>query len=448
MNLRQQIIQDRIEKTAQHLDISQDLAFLRFAHSLITGTSLHALDPADVTEGGQGKQIDVFSIDQDSEEATIYILQVKHTDSISSNALVLLRNGLKWVFNKPKSDVVALKNVPLKDRILEYRSIQSDLGPANIRVHVGFVTNAITADASGEVMQEAAALTDQFDNGTFQLFEFKVWGADELVTQLNLIEKHSRKIDADIPIRYDANTPSLIKYHASGLKGIVCTTTAKEMAKIVNADPSESVFDLNVRRFLGTKGAVNADIMKTCSDRSASHLFWFLNNGITIVCDSADPVTDPDKPHIKIKNLQIVNGCQTSKTLALADSQKKLVQDTRVLLRIYETQDVDLVRKMVLTTNNQNKISSRDLRANDPVQVDMERGFKRYGIHYERKLHQFDSMASTETSSIVPNEVVAQSYLAIVLKKPPTLVGENTKCGGNFMIRYSAGGSSSRTSSQ
>ena len=54
--------------------------------------------------------------------------------------------------------------------------------------------------------------------------------------------------------------PELIKYHSHGLKGIICTTTAKEIARIVNEDDKGFVFDLNVRKYLGNLGTVNKDI--------------------------------------------------------------------------------------------------------------------------------------------------------------------------------------------
>jgi hypothetical protein len=90
--------------------------------------------------------------------------------------------------------------------------------------------------------------------------------------------------------------------------------------------------------------------------------------------------------------MQIVNGCQTATTLAVSQKDGTLASDVRVMVRIYETSDTDLVDKIVLTTNNQNKISSRDLRANDPVQIDMESGFQIYDFYYERKTRQFDTI--------------------------------------------------------
>ncbi len=418
MNLRQQIVQERVEKTVQDLSVTEDVAFARFVHTLIVGQSMHAFDPADFVDGGQDKQVDIVTLEQDDNEATVYIVQAKKTTSFSSNVLIQMRNGLDWVFNKSRADVNRLANMRFKDRITEYRSIQSAIGPSNIHVQVAFVTNGLEDEISEEFKQEEKTIRDQYDNDTFASFEFRAWGANELVTRMNALEKRDRKINEDIRIRYDANNPSLIRYHAEGLKGIICSATAREIARVVNDDITGSVFDANIRRFLGTRGAVNSDIFNTCSQADESYLFWFLNNGVTIVCEHCEAVTDPDNPHVKIKNMQIVNGCQTATTLAMAEREGKLAPDTRVLLRIYEAADSDLVDKIVLTTNNQNKINSRDLRANDPVQVDMERAFASYGYSYERKPRQYDNQDNIDVQRIIANEIVAQSYLAVVLKKP------------------------------
>jgi len=53
MNLRQQIIQERVEKTARDLKLTEDMAFLRFAHSSIIGKSKHSFDKSDLIDGGK-----------------------------------------------------------------------------------------------------------------------------------------------------------------------------------------------------------------------------------------------------------------------------------------------------------------------------------------------------------------------------------------------------------
>jgi hypothetical protein len=438
MNLRQQIIQDHIDKTINLLNVDKDIAFLRFSHSLITGVSVHSFDLDDFVDGGQDKQIDIITIDEAGDRADVYILQVKNTASFSSNALIQMRNGLNWIFNKTRKDVLTLKNVEFKDKILEYRALQSNLGPSNIRILVGFVTNGIFSKISDEFIQERQTIIDEYDNDTFEEFEFVTYGADELVTLLKAQQRQTRRIDAEIRMKYDANNPSLIKYYAQDLKGLVCSVPAQEIARLVNADTVGAIFDLNLRRFLGIRGTINKDILATCKSAQSSYEFWFLNNGITVVCDEMDPVTDPDNPIIKLKNMQIVNGCQTSTALALAQKDNKLASDVRVLLRIYETNDPDLIGKIVLTTNNQNKIGGRDLRANDDAQLDMETGFKIYNYFYERKSRQFDE-EDIDASRIIPNDLVAQSYLSVVLKNPADGRARKYKLWGDLYNKIFSG---------
>jgi hypothetical protein len=438
MNLRQQVIVNRVEELASTLGIGDTDAFMRLAFSLVAGKSVHDFDPGDVVDGGQDKQMDVFAIEEQNDSADVYIVQTKYSDSFSSNALVQLGNGLRWVFQRPRKDLDSLSNTALRDKILEYRAIQSNLGPSNIQVHVFFVTNGDASKVSAEFLQELKGIQETYGNDTFEMFSIAPFGFNELTDLSKSQERQTRRVDAELKVKYDANNPSLIKYYAQDLQGLVCSIPASEIARLVNENPDGAVFDLNIRRFLGSRGAVNKEINSTCTSLESSYEFWFLNNGITVVCDKFDPVTDPDNPHVKLKNLQIVNGCQTATTIALAQKAGALAQDVRVLTRIYQTQDPALVDKIVLTTNNQNKISSRNLRANDPVQIDMERGFSIYGYYYERKPRQFEGQV-IDLKKLFTNEYVAQAYLSIVLKTPSDGRARKYKVWGESHARIFSG---------
>jgi AIPR protein len=355
--------------------------------------------------------------------------QTKNTSSFSSNSLIQMGNGLQWIFTRPRKDLALLGNKALRDKAYEVRSIVSNLGPSNVRVHVRFVTRGNPAEISDEFRQELNAIRKEFDNGTFEEFDLRACGVNDLMAMMKAQERATRRINGDLKIRYDVNTPSLIRYHSQNLKGLVCTISAQEIARLVNQDQTAAIFDLNLRRFLGSEGAVNKDILTTCTDVTSSYEFWFLNNGIAIVCDSCDPVTDPDDAHVKLKNMQIVNGCQTAASLAKAEREGKLAPDVRVLVRIYETADSDLVNRIVLTTNNQNRITSRDLRANDSVQLDMEKAFQIYGYYYERKTWQYHGQR-IPAAKILANEFVGQCYLAVVLRNPGDARGRKYKIWG------------------
>jgi hypothetical protein len=438
MNLQQQIIANRVDELASTLGIQVTDAFMRLAFSLVTGKSVHAFDPSDIVDGGQDKQMDVFAIEEQGDSADVFIVQTKYTDSFSSNALIQLGNGLRWVFQRTRKDLDSLANTALRDKILEYRALQSNFGPSNIRVHVRFVTNGDASAVSSEFSQELKGIREAYGNDIFEAFSIDPIGFNELTDLSKMQERQTRRVDAELRVKYDANNPSLIKYYAQDLQGLVCSIPASEIARLVNENPDGAVFDLNIRRFLGSRGAVNKDIQSTCTSVESSYEFWFLNNGITVVCDKFDPVTDPDNAHVKLQNLQIVNGCQTATTIALAQKEGRLVPDVRILTRIYQTQDPALVDKIVLTTNNQNKISSRDLRANHPVQMDMQRAFSIYGYYYERKPRQFDGQA-VDLKKLFTNEYVAQAYLAIVLKTPSDGRARKYKVWGDSHARIFAG---------
>lgn len=418
MTLRQQLIADRVANLASTLGIPQDQAFERLVHSLVTGQSVHSLDPADWVDGSQDKQIDLISIDEEDKEAEIFIISAKFIGGFSSNAIILMRNGLGWIFKRPRADVDTNSNDAFRDKILEVRSVLSGVGPSNLTVRCYFATNGLSSEISDEYRQEVRGILAEYDNRTFSEFTFDPLGADELVGLINRIERRDRSVNADVPIHCNANAPSLIRYDSQGLKGLICTAKARDIGELVNRDTSGALFDSNIRRFLGHGRSVNSDILRTATDAASSYLFWFLNNGITIVCDRFDAVTDPDNPMVKITNLQIVNGCQTATALAHAARDESLRPDTRVLLKIFETTDSTLASRIVLTTNNQNRISTRDLKANDAVQQDMQRGFERYNLLYEHKINQYATTVLTAGQKIVSNEYVGQAYLAIALRKP------------------------------
>jgi len=438
MNLRQQIVATEVERLQAALSSDPDHAFLRFAHSLVTGQSVSAFEPDDLVEGGQDKQLDVITIHEDGESADIYILQTTFTESFSSNALIQLANGLRWLFERPRTDLATLTNQALRDKIIQYRSVQSSLGPSNIRIHVAFATNGPPDHISPEFRQELRGIQTAYSSGIFETFDIRPVGCDDLVALLRAQDRQSKRIDAEMRIKYDANNPSLIRYYAQDFKGLVCTVPATEIARLVNADSEGAIFDLNIRRYLGAHGAVNSDILDTCSSPESSYEFWFLNNGLTIVCDSFDAATDPDNPHIKLKNMQIVNGCQTAATLAIAAKEGTLAPDVRVMARVYETADRGLVERIVLTTNNQNRISSRDLRDNGAVQQDLERAFANHGYLYERKARQYDE-ATVDATKIVANELAAQFYLAVVMRNPADARGRKYKIWSEHYTRIFSG---------
>ncbi|MAR92740.1 MAG: hypothetical protein CML06_17940 [Pseudomonadales bacterium] len=425
IKIRQTWIEEETEVVAKDLKVSDDEAFLYLSISNLLECSVDDIAPEDIVDGGHDKQIDFIHIEDDTSNgnAEITIAQCKNSNGFGSTTVVQMKNGLDWIFEVPKKQLSELKNQDFVNKIIEIRELRQAYGAGNLNVSVYHITNGDKTQLSDEYLSEEKKIKQKYENLGFREFKFSQIGAHELVELLNYHTKSKRKINVDIPIIYDVNRPSLINFSQGDTKSYVCTVSGKELAIAASSEPRDAIFDLNVRPYYGSRGKVNKEIWDTCtSDQSAR--FWFLNNGVTMVCDSFDFNSDPDLPCVKLTNAQIVNGCQTTVTLREAYEKQLLQEDTKVLLKIYATDNPNLVERITLTTNNQNKITDRDLRANDPVQRDIEQlMLDKYGYFYERKNKQYSNLRGPDKKKVVNSPKAAQAYLAIVKFKPANARG-------------------------
>jgi len=424
--IRQNWISEQTEYLKKELQFKKlDDAFLWLTTSLLLDSSPNEIDPEDIVDGGQDKQIDFIHIEdnQDKGFAEILIVQAKNTDGFSSNAVIGIENGLDWIFERPFNDVDKLKNTSFKNKIKEIRQLRLDYGASNLSIKVFHITNGDKSLLSDEYLEQVKKIADKYSNLGFDSFIFDQLGAYELVELINESERIKKQINVSVPIIYDVNRASVMEFAQGDTKAFVCTISGEELAKLAATEPRDAIFDLNVRPYYGSKGKVNKDIKATCAGVDAPR-FWFLNNGITMVCDDFDFTRDPDNHILKIKNAQIVNGCQTTVSIREAYEKHELNKQVRVLLRLYSTDNNALIQKITLTTNNQNKITSRDLRANDIVQRDIEVLMReKYGYFYERKNKQYKNLKGPNKKKIVPSPKAAQAYLAIVRAKPANARG-------------------------
>ncbi len=220
-----------------------------------------------------------------------------------------------------------------------------------------------------------------------------------------------------------------------GSASVVATVQASEFLRLIADERSPSsidpsVFDDNIRLYLGRKNSVNAQILETAMG-NARRKFWYMNNGITIVCKDYRYSPEINSPEIRIDGFQIVNGGQTSHALFEAmQNDPQGLKDVFVLLRIHRTQDDQTKIEIAEATNNQTRINSRDLKSNDLIQKKLEIGLRSLGYWYERKKGQhaereadlrIDALRAgqlmlayysglPEKSKIVSNEIFGELY--------------------------------------
>jgi len=147
------------------------------------------------------------------------------------------------------------------------------------------------------------------------------------------------------------------------------------------------LFARNIRGYLGDT-QINKAIAETLVNEP--HNFWYYNNGITIVCDSAKQEKQRGQDVLRVERPQVINGQQTVRTLNQTQTQMESASVLVKVIRVAregrsEDNYDDLVKRIVRATNWQNSIKASDLVSNDRVQVFLEREFRKAEYLYIRK---------------------------------------------------------------
>ena len=174
------------------------------------------------------------------------------------------------------------------------------------------------------------------------------------------------------------------------------------------------LFDSNVREYLGSND-VNDAILKSLRNDSSVD-FWFLNNGITILASNASIVGKK----IRIENVQIINGLQTSNAIYkyFTDNKDKLSEDTRaVSIKIISQNEKALREKIIRSTNNQTAIQLSSLFATDKKQLDIEDYLHNHGFGYERRKNSTAAKAFGEAKTF-DIMALAKGFASLIAKAP------------------------------
>lgn len=353
-----------------------DAFVMWFVHACLTDEELLAREALCGKSGDIGA--DAIFVDRDTK--TIYLVQGKYRTSEHATSesrgdiigFVDLGRTLALADKRAFSERLINAHADVKARLEDARNrIRRD----GYKVHLYFVT---TGQVSPGLWQEAEERANEFGElnilarrETLQLLHDYIEGVAPPVPSL------------DLPIQTEHSFH--YKDSSSGIESRIFLMRARDLAKTYKS-VGRSIFARNIRGFLGSTD-IN-DGMKHTLGSEPQH-FWYFNNGVTIVCDSARRADWDGTPCLRLANPQIINGQQTTRVIAESggSSASVLVKVIAIPRRDDEDQQVfsRLVSKIVAATNWQNHILPSDLRANDAEQVRIEREFRKRRYQYLRK---------------------------------------------------------------
>ena len=363
-------------------------------------------DPVMCPFRSHGLQLNAYAIDEDCSNLDIFVCLYSDSDS-------------------PKSVSQADVDAAIKRAIQLYQKAINDL-------YTSFEKDNDTYEFAITVNQQKAqiktvricALTNglvkpiPFKNITMGNAEisFVIWDIDRLYRCVTS-GKMRETIEIDFEEKFEVTIPC-IENGTSEKYSVYLAIIRGELLAALYDEYRDRLLEKNVRSFLQVKGAVNKGIRDTLRDEP--DMFLAYNNGISVTAESVDIVRDENgKPSIRrIRDMQIVNGGQTTASIFNAHKDRKINADlSKVFVQmklsvITSPEDMDeIVPRISAFANTQNKVQVADFSANDPYHRRVEElsrtiwapaqgGMKPVNWFYERARGQYADMLSRETTTL------------------------------------------------
>lgn len=341
-----------------------------------------------VVDGGTDNGVDGIAILPD--ESKLILVQAKWSETGKGGAEAV--DMLK--FREGVNDLLSMRWHKFNDKVnARVHELQAVLMKTDIKVEIVFAhmgTGAL-ADAVGTIMTDFVA--DQNDSVSDSL-SFSYLGQAQL-HRLLVEEQQAGDIDLVVSLSDWGSVdgpPRAVYGHVQGseVAGWLTTNGEQLLAK-------------NVRVFLGDS-EVNKSVKETAL--TTPEQFWYLNNGITVLCKSYEKVLagggDRRLGTFSVKGASVVNGAQTVGSLASisAGAEASKLDDVRVTVRFIslDEADEDFGNRVTRATNTQNRIGGRDFVGLDPEQDRLRNEFAVDGYVYAVRNGEADPESSTGCS--------------------------------------------------
>jgi hypothetical protein len=386
----------------------EDAFFDQVCEKLIESGELDTADRAHYI-AARGMRIDGYGgdpIDTDSvlnliiadfqQSSDIETLAAKEMDSIFNRALNFLKKSLDPSFRNGLEETTPAFG--LADLIeSRWRSLA--------KVRIFLISNRVL---SSRVDGREAGEFDDIP------ITYNVWDLGRLhryVTSGQALEK----IDINLEKDFGQSLAALPAYLGdANYQSYLIAIPGTQLAQIYDRWGAR-LLEQNVRVFLQARGNVNRGIRNTIENDP--DMFFAYNNGVTATAEGVKTKKSETGQLIThIKNLQIVNGGQTTASIHAASRKKEIDLSgvfVQMKLSIIDSEEaMEVVPKISEFANSQNRVNAADFFANHPYHVRLE-GFSRRmhapspdGIYreskwfYERARGQYQDARSKLSASL------------------------------------------------
>lgn len=344
-------------------------------------------------------------------ELKVYFHQYKNKYRIEEDVVLKFNNAFNDIMNFDNKELNGWHE-ELKEKIILLRNII--LKTATHALKIKFIISHVSK-ANSEDIKDNESYWSKVDNlkkliknsGISRLdVEYDFIGGEELKN----LSYRKPEYSIDLVLK---DSPLTLEFGDNNI-GYIALVGLKNYYNFIveNGNLKRYIFDSNVRDYQN-KTIVNKEIEHTIKNDYNTD-FWWLNNGITIIAGKDS--TQIGKK-LSLKNVQIVNGLQTSYSIynSLKDINFDEFEDDRSLfVKIIICDQKDIIDRIIRATNSQNAIPSSVLRATDTIQRDIEQFFLSKGYYYDRRKNYYRNLGKPR-DKIISINLLSQCIVSLVL---------------------------------
>ncbi len=385
---------------------------LKFVDNKRTGKSEELLDAYLILDQGDEIQLKLFQ----------FKFREAYDGGISTKDLYAFVDRMNRVFLKGD-----LQDQKTLEAFKEVRAALSEAGDSNkrarTRIQCYYIVNGQNVSTTDAAKVQEIRDTFSHDRQTYG-FTFETYGGLDIY---NLCAHGRIPIQEELlDLNYEMSDRSFLHHNIGANPNgmpeqiLVGFVNVNQLTRLVDRYSNNELFEKNVRLFLGTGKEVNSRIIETVTGNQ-SVWFGFMNNGVSITADTVDVDLPPRKQRVKVrlKGMQIINGCQTVNALYHAKYATELKDrfqgNSNVLVRIYQIAPAnkEFLDALIIATNSQNAIRPEDLLSNDKIQKTLQAIYHEYGVGYERK--EGETLPWRGYFMIFSKEQAGMAYLAVFM---------------------------------
>ncbi len=425
MSNKDLFIEGYISKISKSFSISKDDAFEVFSIAAVLDRSFQDIYGDTIIKGSKDGGMDGVYFQEQGDYYVMHVFQCKQSNSLKPNQIDKFRNDFKDIFIN--GNQVKRPNIEdLIPKIDEYKQLSAAGYIIEPRLYFLYGGENDNPNYGGN-LQAYEAYHDA-DNG------FEIWDSKDLYAKISvLIKAQSKrnKIKFTFTPENSNLTPrdnqALYSYSVQNVRAANFRITAVQLCQLVEAElltnsNYDFLFSENIRGYLGMRARANKKMSQTIDDPNDAVYFPFLNNGITIICEKLILPSSPQNKEyiIPTTNPVIVNGLQTTRVIySKFKENPSKIEDVYLNVRLYETDEPNLIDKITDATNTQTPINFRDKVSNKDFNSWTKELFEINDIAYITKRGEtFSNRLSKEGKESINSDTVLKYWYASFYEKP------------------------------